>query len=138
MVIFSNESCSNRQYLCIPTKMRRDKSAGSQAYNSLLKVQMSHRSTKPPFLVNRKYEEKESVFTIKLSVPSCQLLHHDIYAKKKSQEKHPFQGEFSFTPFYWEWLEDVLSHYRDLLVANHLFDALYPSFFVYDKCSNLV
>jgi len=65
-------------------------------------------------------------------------LHHDIDVKKKSWEELPFQQEFSYTPLYYEWLEDVLAHCRDLLVANNLFDALYSSFFVYDKCPNLV
>ncbi|KAJ8426368.1 hypothetical protein Cgig2_001894 [Carnegiea gigantea] len=37
-----------------------------------------------------------------------------------------------------QWLEDVLSRCRDLLVANHLFDVLYMSLFVYDKCPNTV
>ncbi|KAJ8433428.1 LOW QUALITY PROTEIN: hypothetical protein Cgig2_024764 [Carnegiea gigantea] len=31
---------------------------------------------------------------------------------------------------------DVLTHCRDLLVANHLFDALYASLFIFDKCPN--
>jgi len=44
----------------------------------------------------------------KESVPSYQLLHHDKNAKKKSWEKLPFQGEFSYTPLYWKWLEDAL------------------------------
>jgi len=36
----------------------------------------------------------------KESVPSYQLLHHDIDAKKKSWEKLPFQVELSYTPLY--------------------------------------
>jgi len=92
------------------------------------------RSTKPPFLVSRKLKTWEVFLLLshteaKESVPSCQLLHHDIDAKKRSWEKLPFQGQFSYTPLYWEWLEDVLTRCRDLLVANHLFDALYSSFF---------
>ena len=74
----------------------------------------------------------------KESVSSYQLQHHDIHAKKKSWEKLPFPEEFFYTPLCWEWLEDVLTRCRDLLVANHLLDALYSSFFVYDKSPNLV
>ncbi|KAJ8425953.1 hypothetical protein Cgig2_016233 [Carnegiea gigantea] len=72
------------------------------------------------------------------SVSSYQLLHPDIHAGQKSWEKLPCQGEFSYMPLYWEWLEDVLTCYKDLLVANHLFDALYASLFIYDKCPNIV
>jgi len=63
------------------------------------------------------------------SVPSYQLLHHDIDTKKKSWEKLPLQGEFSYTSLYWEWLEDVFTRCRGLLVVNHLLDPLYLSFF---------
>jgi len=46
--------------------------------------------------------------------------------------------ELSCAPLYWEWLEDILSRYQELLVANHLFNALYASLFVYDKCPTIV
>ena len=49
-----------------------------------------------------------------------------------------FQQEFSYIPLYLERLEDVLTRCRNLLVANHLFEALYASVFVYDNCSNIV
>jgi len=95
---------------------------------------MSCMSTKTPFLVNRKFEDRESIFTInscssRRECPSYQLLHHDIDVNKKSLEKLPFQGEFSYTSLYCEWLEDVLARCRGLLVVNHLFNALYLSFF---------
>jgi len=35
-------------------------------------------------------------------------------------------------------LEDVLTHCRDLLIANHLFDARYTLLFLYDKWPNIV
>jgi len=64
------------------------------------------------------------------SIPSYQLLHHDIDGEKKSWEKLPFKGEFYYTSLHWEWLEDVLAHCRGLVVVNHLFDAIYLSFFL--------
>ncbi|KAJ8432645.1 LOW QUALITY PROTEIN: hypothetical protein Cgig2_011811 [Carnegiea gigantea] len=33
---------------------------------------------------------------------------------------------------------DVLTRCKELLVANHLFDAFYASLFIYDKCPNIV
>ena len=83
---------------------------------------MPHRSTKPPFMVERNLKIKEifwlsSHSKVKESVQSYQLLHNDLDAKKKSRKTLPFKGEFSYTPLYWEWLEDVFTHCRDLLVA---------------------
>ena len=52
--------------------------------------------------------------------------------------KLSLQGEFSYTPLYWEWLEDVFTCCKDLLVAHHMFDNLYGSLFVYDKYPYIV
>ncbi|KAJ8426369.1 hypothetical protein Cgig2_001895 [Carnegiea gigantea] len=68
-------------------------------------------SSREIFLLSSLPDAQESVLSYK-------LLHHDIDTKHKSWEKLPFQGE-------------------DLLVVNHLFDALYASLFVYEKyCSS--
>jgi len=87
--------------------------------------------TREIFLLSSHPDAQENVL-------SYHLLHHDIDAKQKSREKLPLQGEFSYMPLYWEWLEDVLTCCWDLLVVNHLFDALYASLFIYDKCPNIV
>ncbi|KAJ8431723.1 hypothetical protein Cgig2_013422 [Carnegiea gigantea] len=62
---------------------------------------MSRRSTKPPFLVEKKFENRGNIFTVKSPdvqerVPSYHLLHHDRDAKKKSGEKFPFKGAFLY------------------------------------------
>ncbi|KAJ8420155.1 hypothetical protein Cgig2_002961 [Carnegiea gigantea] len=82
----------------------------SPAHSLLCQIVLPRRSTKRPLSVEGKFEDRGDIFI----------------------------GEFSYTPLYWEWLEDVLTYCRDLLVVNHLFDALHASFFVYDKCPNII
>jgi len=72
------------------------------------------------------------------NLPSYQLLRYDIQSERKSWAKLPLHGEFSYKPLYWEWLEDILVRYKDKLTTFHLFDALYASLFLYDRCSNLI
>ena len=75
---------------------------------------------------------------MKENQPSYQLLRHDIESECKSWAKLPLHGEFSYKPLYWEWLEDILVRCKDKLTTLHLFDALYASLFLYDRCSNLI
>ncbi|KAJ8422373.1 hypothetical protein Cgig2_006443 [Carnegiea gigantea] len=105
-----------------------DKSAKSQAHSSPFQIKMPRRSTKPHFLVERKFEHKRNIFII--MSPQC--------LREKPWEKLPIQEEFSYTPLYWEWLEDVLTRCRGLLVANHLFEALYASLFYWCPETNFL
>ncbi|KAM1624940.1 hypothetical protein ACFX2K_023076 [Malus domestica] len=41
-------------------------------------------------------------------------------------------GEAVFDKFYWEWLEDVLSRFKDVLTKVGLYHAVYASLFSYD------
>ena len=75
---------------------------------------------------------------MKRNLTSYQLLRHDIESERKSWVKLPLHGEFSYKPLYWEWLEDILVRCKDKLTTLHLFDALYASLFLYDRCSNLI
>ncbi|KAJ8420231.1 LOW QUALITY PROTEIN: hypothetical protein Cgig2_021587 [Carnegiea gigantea] len=50
----------------------------------------------------------------------------------------PLHGEFTYKPLYWEWLEDVFVRCTDKLTTFHLFDTLYASLFLYNRCSNLI
>ena len=75
---------------------------------------------------------------MKENLPSYQLLRHDIESERRSWAKLSLHGEFSYKPFYWEWLEDILVRCKDKLTTLHLFDALYASLFLYDRCSNLI
>ncbi|KAJ8430787.1 hypothetical protein Cgig2_023281 [Carnegiea gigantea] len=75
---------------------------------------------------------------MKENLPSYQLLRHDIESERRSWAKLPLHGEFSYKPLYWEWLEDILVRCKDKLITLHLFDALYASLFLYDRCSNLI
>jgi len=136
MAIFSDESSSKRQYLSIRLDNRDVKETKVQIRKPIIHFLQSKCHADPPSLPFWSTENlrTEEVFLLsshteaKESIPSYQLLHHDIEALKKSLEKLPFQGEFSYSPLYWEWLEDVLIRCRDLFVANHLFDALYSLF----------
>ncbi|KMT11468.1 hypothetical protein BVRB_5g107930 [Beta vulgaris subsp. vulgaris] len=48
-----------------------------------------------------------------------------------------FGVEFRHIPYYWEWLEDILRHFRSALSRIHLLDAVYASMFIY-KCDSSV
>jgi len=147
MAIFLDESCSKRQYLCVRLDNRDVKEMKVQIRKPIIHFLQSkchagrpnlpfwsteNLNTGEVFLLSTHTEAKESV-------PSYQLLYHDIDAKKKSWQKLPFQGEFSYTSLYWEWLEDVLTRCRDLLVVKSFVQCpLLIIFFIYDKCPNLV
>jgi len=75
---------------------------------------------------------------LKENLPSYGLLCHDIESDHKSSARLSLHGEFSYKPLYWEWLEDILIRCKDKLTTLHLFDALYASLFLYDRCSNLI
>ncbi|KAJ8426500.1 hypothetical protein Cgig2_020470 [Carnegiea gigantea] len=114
MATFSDESYNKRQYLCIrlgnkdvkETKVQIRKPIahfskskcheGLPSFPSWLKENLKMGEI---FLLSSHPDAQESV-------PSYHLLHHDIDAKQKPSEKLPFQGQFSYTPLYWEWLED--------------------------------
>jgi len=120
-----------------------DKTADLQTHSSLFQIQMSWKFAKPHFLVGRKFEDRKNIFTVKSPQspekrPVVSAIAPWHTCRAEIVEKLPCQGEFSYTPLYWEWLEDVLIRCKDLLVANHLFDALYASLFIYDKCPNIV
>ncbi|KAJ8440424.1 hypothetical protein Cgig2_017657 [Carnegiea gigantea] len=146
MAIFSDKSCNKRQYLCIRLDNKDTKETKVQIRKLITHFSKSKCPEGPPSLSSWSEENLKTgeLFllsshpSVQKSVPSYQLLHHDIHVGQRSWEKLPCQGEFSYTPLYWEWLEDVLTRCKDLLVINHLFDALYASLFIYDKCSNIV
>ncbi|KAJ8442297.1 hypothetical protein Cgig2_011220 [Carnegiea gigantea] len=146
MAIFSDESCNKRQYLCIRLDNKDTKETKVQIRKPIIHFSKSKCPEGPPSLSSWSEENLKTgeLFllsshpSLQKSVPSYQLLHHDILVGQRSWEKLPCQGEFSYTPLYWEWLEDVITRCKDLLVANHLFDALYASLFIYDKCPKIV
>uniref|UniRef100_A0A803MDQ1 Aminotransferase-like plant mobile domain-containing protein n=1 Tax=Chenopodium quinoa TaxID=63459 RepID=A0A803MDQ1_CHEQI len=41
--------------------------------------------------------------------------------------------EFSHIPQYWEWLEDILQHFRHMLTSTNILDAVYASMFCYER-----
>nr|GLL20301.1 uncharacterized protein LOC105964676 [Ipomoea trifida] len=49
-----------------------------------------------------------------------------------------FDGEFSFTKGYWEWAEDILSHYGKVLRKGSIYDAVYASLFTYDRNTSII
>uniref|UniRef100_A0A803LLV3 Aminotransferase-like plant mobile domain-containing protein n=1 Tax=Chenopodium quinoa TaxID=63459 RepID=A0A803LLV3_CHEQI len=42
-------------------------------------------------------------------------------------------SEFSHIPQYWEWLEDILKHFRHMLTSTNIPDAVYASMFYYER-----
>ena len=47
-------------------------------------------------------------------------------------------GEFSYTEFYWEWLEDVLNRSSDRIRDTSLYKAVYASLFSYDRVAPVI
>lgn len=47
-------------------------------------------------------------------------------------------GEFSYTEFYWEWLEDVLNRSSDRIRDAGLYKAVYASLFSYDRVAPVI
>ncbi|CAL8988474.1 unnamed protein product [Prunus brigantina] len=45
----------------------------------------------------------------------------------------PTAGESTFTEYYWEWLEDVLSRNTQVLKSTGLYDVVFASLFSYDR-----
>ena len=45
----------------------------------------------------------------------------------------PTLGESTYTEYYWEWLEDVLSRSAQILKGVGLYDAVFSSLFSYDR-----
>ncbi|CAL2276472.1 unnamed protein product [Prunus armeniaca] len=45
----------------------------------------------------------------------------------------PTAGESTFTEYYWEWLEDVLSRNTQVLKSTGLYNAVFASLFSYDR-----
>ncbi|KAJ8444115.1 hypothetical protein Cgig2_005796 [Carnegiea gigantea] len=79
-----------------------------------------------------------SDFIAKANLSSHQLLCHNIEFGHKLWIRLPLHGEFSCKSLYWEWLEDILACCKDKLTTLHLFDALYASLFLSDRCSDLI
>uniref|UniRef100_A0A2N9G486 D-ribulose kinase n=1 Tax=Fagus sylvatica TaxID=28930 RepID=A0A2N9G486_FAGSY len=44
-----------------------------------------------------------------------------------------YTGEFSYIPKYWEWLEDIISLNKKILIDAKVYGALYASLFTYDR-----
>ena len=49
-----------------------------------------------------------------------------------------FPGELRYTPLYWEWTEDILSRFKDVLNRQGLYDAVFASLFLYNHCPAVI
>nr|XP_027122172.1 uncharacterized protein LOC113739127 [Coffea arabica] len=49
-----------------------------------------------------------------------------------------FFGEACFTSHYWEWVENMLGRYKDILTRAGIFEAVYASRYSYDRCENIL
>ncbi|CAH9096131.1 unnamed protein product [Cuscuta europaea] len=49
-----------------------------------------------------------------------------------------FGGEFRFITGYWDWTEDNLGMSKSILEEGLIYDAVYASLFMYDRCTNVI
>ena len=49
-----------------------------------------------------------------------------------------FFDEACFTSHYWEWVEDILGRYKEVLTRAGIFEAVYALRFSYDCCENIL
>ncbi|MCE3051346.1 hypothetical protein HAX54_049544, partial [Datura stramonium] len=49
-----------------------------------------------------------------------------------------FEGEYYHIPGYWEWDEDTLGRSQEVLVTADIYDAIYASFFTYNRNSDIL
>nr|GLL16931.1 uncharacterized protein LOC105964676 [Ipomoea trifida] len=49
-----------------------------------------------------------------------------------------FEGEFIYTPGYWEWAEDALNFFRKPLREGMIYEAVFASLFTYDRNADIV
>ncbi|KAJ8431916.1 hypothetical protein Cgig2_016349 [Carnegiea gigantea] len=148
MVTFVDKITSGRRYLHIqPSENDVDgeetKLLVRNPITSLCKPDCVRGSPSLPWWLKENLKTGKTFFLsthvkMKENLPSYQLLRHDIESERRSWVKLSLHGEFSYKPLYWEWLEDILVRCKDKLTTLHLFDALYASLFLYDRCSNLI
>ncbi|KMT01962.1 hypothetical protein BVRB_9g209100 [Beta vulgaris subsp. vulgaris] len=71
-------------------------------------------------------------------IKSLPTLHARISQKEVRWSPNMHIGvEFRHIPCYWEWLEDILRHFKNALSRIHLLDDVYASMLVY-KCNSSV
>ncbi|KAL2943460.1 Tropomyosin-1 [Bienertia sinuspersici] len=108
-------------------------------------------------LVNSQNFRKSMSTVIKLDNMDAYVLHNMMPDRDATNDKPPllgrsivsgatkwksntvkFIGDFFFIPGYWEWTEDVLSRYGDILELCSVRDAVYASFYSYDRDTNIL
>ena len=47
-------------------------------------------------------------------------------------------SEFGYTPYYWEWLEDVLYCSKNTLIKAQIFEAVLASLYTYDRNNDII
>ncbi|KAL2900616.1 Protein MAIN-LIKE 2 [Bienertia sinuspersici] len=108
-------------------------------------------------LVNSQNFRKSMSTVIKLDNMDAYVLHNMMPDRDATNNKPPllgrsivsgatkwksntlkFIGDFFFIPGYWEWTEDVLSRYGDILELCSVRDAVYASLYSYDRDTNIL
>ncbi|KAL2942840.1 Tropomyosin [Bienertia sinuspersici] len=108
-------------------------------------------------LVNSQNFRKSMSTVIKLDNMDAYVLHNMMPDRDATNDKPPllgrsivsgatkwksntvkFIGDFFFIPGYWEWTEDVLSRYGDILELCSVRDAVYASLYSYDRDTNIL
>ncbi|KAH0764534.1 hypothetical protein KY285_000405 [Solanum tuberosum] len=90
-------------------------------------------------------------FSSKATSMKVPLLKSAIYHDASSSKSSHFDGSFSnwrvpssnfgnvcYTAGYWEWVEDVLPHHKEILELIKVYDAVYTSLFTYDYDDNVL
>ncbi|KAK9732868.1 hypothetical protein RND81_04G028500 [Saponaria officinalis] len=71
--------------------------------------------------------------------PSFEILRTSITKEKAHWSATPrFGCEFTYTPNYWEWLEDIIRQCRADLRATHILEAVHASLFLYSRNTSLM
>ncbi|KAL2904073.1 Photoreceptor cilium actin regulator [Bienertia sinuspersici] len=108
-------------------------------------------------LVNSQNFRKNMSTMIKLDNMDAHVLHNMMPDRDATNDKPPllgrsivsgatrwksntmkFIGDSFFIPSYWEWTEDVLTRYGDILELRSIRDAVYASLYSYDRDTNIL
>ncbi|KAK9742196.1 hypothetical protein RND81_03G154600 [Saponaria officinalis] len=85
-----------------------------------------------PVLLPSHYKQKDHL-------PSFEILSTSITRKEARWSATPrFGCEFTYTPKYWEWLEDIIRQCRAKLEGAHILEVVHASLFMYSRNTSLM
>ncbi|KAL2941883.1 Tuftelin [Bienertia sinuspersici] len=97
-----------------------------------------HPSNRAESLVNSQNFLKNMSTVVKLDNIDAYVLHNMMPDRDATNDKPPLLGRSIMLLGYWEWTEDVLSRYVDILELCSVRDAVYASLYSYDRDTNIL